>query len=75
MAKWFTPQPLPTEHLTMSGIELIVIHSLKTIILIDQTGADNDFAMAELAVHWKQQGYFLHGVTVVPDKGTENKEV
>lgn len=78
MLNLFNKQPVKekeTEHLTMSGLELMVIHSLKTIIIIDQTGVEDDFAVEELEKWWRKQGYHTRTVVVTSDKDKVSEAV
>lgn len=56
----------PEEHrISLPGVEVAIIHSLKTVMMVDMTGASQE-ALIQLESWCKSRGYFLHCVSVKP---------
>ncbi len=68
-----TPFDAPEEHhIQMIGTELTFNHATRTVIMVDQLGADM-VALQELGEWFKRQGWFLHCVVSAPPKPPEEK--
>ena len=63
-----TPDAPEEHHITLPGIDVAFNHTLRIVFLIDQTGATDDFALHQLNLWVEKHGYFLHGVSVAPEK-------
>ncbi len=51
-------------HVVLTGLEIAMVHGIHTVFMIDQTGAADTNALADLEAWLKTQGYFLHCVSV-----------
>ena len=62
-------QPIPDaseeHHIVLPGLDIAINHTLKMVFVVDQTGTDDGYAMAELNKWIESKGYFLHAVTVL----------
>jgi len=60
------PVDSPEEHHAVLGngiIEISFHHATKTVFYLDQAGT-SDAALTDLLEHYKEQGWFLHAVSV-----------
>lgn len=63
----FSPKPMdaPEEHkIELPGLSLAFNHTLKLVLLVDQTGTTDTQALKELEAWINSAGYFLHCVQV-----------
>jgi hypothetical protein len=55
-------------HFTLPGLDVAIVHSIKTVFIIDQVGSADLDPLRDLEDHLKKQGYFLHCIVVQPGK-------
>ena len=67
------PEPiLPEERVSLPSLEIAIVHSIKTVFMIDQTGTDPNTLMT-LEAWVEAQGYFLHCVSVAAPTEAKNE--
>lgn len=60
------------EHkIILPGIDIAISHTLKLVIMVDQTGGQDNAALKDLESYLKEKGYFLHCVVVAPPSEKE----
>jgi hypothetical protein len=74
---FLAPKPKPTpdateeHHIVLPGLDIAFNHTTRTVFIVDQTGGTDAVALQELENWLSAQGYFLHGVSVLPEKPKE----
>ncbi len=58
----------PHEHISLPNLEIAVIHSIKTVFVLDATGGATD-ALEQLDQWINKLGYHLHCVQVTSQPG------
>lgn len=63
------------EHrIILPGIDIAINHTLKLIVMVDQTGVQDHTALDSLQFYLEGLGYFLHCVIVAPPTDKEVSE-